>query len=207
MSRRSLPRCLLCVPWLAPFLAGGALAAPSSPVRILVDSPAPGATVAERVHQARVEGSAIAEGERPADYDVAIVIDVSWSTLYPSGVDVDGDGVVGVNPAEELIPPGTYPPDVHSTDPQDTVLHAETHAALALLESLDPRRVRVALITFGGEVDPITGERRSLDQQDAWLEVPLTDDFDEIRIALTGVLARGSHGATNFAAGEREGRR
>jgi hypothetical protein len=174
-------------------------------VRILVDSPAPGATVAERVHQARVEGSAIAEGERPADYDVAIVIDVSWSTLYPSGVDVDGDGVVGVNPAEELIPPGTYPPDVHSTDPQDTVLHAETNAALALLESLDPRRVRVALITFGGEVDPITGERRSLDQQDAWLEVPLTDDFNEIRIALTGVLARGSHGATNFAAGVRMG--
>jgi hypothetical protein len=186
-------------------VAAGALAASSAPVSIVVDSPAPGATVAARVHQARVEGSAFAEGEHPADYDVAIVIDISGSTLQASGVDVDGDGVVGVNPAEELIPPGTYPPDVHSTDPEDTVLHAEVAAARALLGSLDPRRVRVALITFGGEVDPVTGERRSLDQQDAWVEVALTDDFDAIRVSLNGVLARGAHGATNFAAGVRLG--
>ena len=85
MSRRSSPRRWLCLPWLVLCMAGGALAAPPAPVRILVDTPAPGATVAERVHQARVEGSAVAEGEQPADYDVAIVLDVSWSTLYPSG--------------------------------------------------------------------------------------------------------------------------
>jgi hypothetical protein len=172
-------------------------------VRILVESPAPGARVAERVHQARIQGSALAEGERPADYDVALVVDVSFSTKAASGVDVDRDGVVGVNPTQELIAPGTYPEGVLSTDPEDTILHAEIAAARALLDSLDPRRVRVALLTFGGEVDPTTGERRSLDQQDAWLEVPLSADFERVRQALTGVLARGSHGATNFAAGVR----
>jgi hypothetical protein len=172
-------------------------------VRILVESPAPGARVAERVHQARIQGSALAEGERPADYDVMLVVDVSHSTIQASGADVDGDGVVGVNPTQELIPPGTYPDGVLSTDPEDTILHAEIAAARALLDSLDPRRVRVALLTFGGEVDPTTGARRSLDQQDAWLEVPLTDDFDRVRFALAGVLARGAHGATNFAAGVR----
>lgn len=203
MIRSVLPRLLLC--GLAPFVAGDTLAVSGEAVRILVDSPAPGMTVAERVHQARIEGSAVAEGERPADYDVVIGIDVSASTRAASDVDVDGDGVVGVNPHMELIPPGTYPPDVLSTDPEDTTLHAEVAAARALLDSLDPRRVRVALITFAGEVDPVTGERRSLEQQDAWLEVPLTADFDRIRLALTGVLARGAHGATNFAAGVRLG--
>ncbi|MEN8185426.1 MAG: vWA domain-containing protein, partial [Myxococcota bacterium] len=120
-------------------------------------------------------------------------------------VDVDGAGVVGVNPHLELMIPGTSPPEVLSTDAEDTILHAEVAAARALLDSLDPRRVRVALITFAGEVDPVTGERRSLDQQDAWLEVPLTSDLARVRTALTGVLARGSHGATNYAAGIRLG--
>ncbi len=185
--------------------ASGASAATGAPVRILVESPTPGATVSDQVHQARVQGSALAEGDRPLDYDVIIVIDVSQSTKAASGVDVDGDGVVGVNPRNELLPPGTFPPDVLSTDPEDTVLHAEIAAARALLDSLDPRRVHVALASFSGEVDPVTGERASLDQQDAWLEVALSADFDHVRGALGAILARGSHGATNFAAGVRLG--
>lgn len=185
--------------------ASGASAATGAPVRILVDSPAPGATVSDQVHQARVQGSALAQGDRPLAYDVLIVLDVSQSTKAASGADVDGDGVVGVNPRNELLPPGTFPPEVLSTDPEDTVLHAEIAAARALLESLDPRRVHVALASFSGEVDPVTGERASLDQQDAWLEVALSADFDRVRGALGAILARGSHGATNFAAGVRLG--
>lgn len=185
--------------WAAP----PASASTGAPVQILLDSPSPGSTVAGRVHQAKIEGSAAAEGERPADYDVMIAIDVSHSTKTASGVDVDGDGMVGVNPHMELLPPGAYDPSVLSTDPEDSILHAEIAAARELLASLDPKRVRVGLITFAGETDPATGERRTLDQQDAWLEVPLTNDFDRVRVALNGVLARGPRGATNFAAGIR----
>jgi Mg-chelatase subunit ChlD len=186
-------------------LSGAARAATDAPVQILVESPRPGAVVSDRVHQARIEGSARAEGERPLAFDVLLVIDVSGSTKTASGVDVDGDGMVGVNPQLELLPPGTFPPDVLSTDPEDTILNAEIAAARALLESLDPRRVRVGLATFAGEMNPVTGERVRLDQQDAWLEVPLTSDFDRVRRALGAVLARGSNGGTNFAAGVRLG--
>jgi hypothetical protein len=61
--------------------------------------------------------------------------------------------------------------------------------------------VRVGLITFSGEVDAITGQRRSLEQQDAWLEVPLTSDSGSVLRAVDAVVARGASGATNFAAG------
>ncbi len=183
--------------------ASGTRAKSTTGVRIVIESPTPGATVENRVHQAPVQGSAVAEGERPADYDVMLALDVSQSTRTASGVDVDGDGVVGVNPRLELLPPGAYPDDVYSTDPEDTILHAEVAAARALLDSLDRRRIRIGLLTFAGEVDRRSGERRALDQQDAWLEVPLTDDFDRVRRALDAVLARGPRGATNFAAGVR----
>jgi hypothetical protein len=175
----------------------------ASPVRVVVDTPRHGERVENRVDQAPVRGAAVAEGERPADFDVMIVIDVSRSTRNASGVDIDGDGEVGVNPHDELMPPGLYDPEVVSTDPDDTILHAEAAAAKALLASLDPRRVRVGLITFGGEVDPRTFERRSLDQADAWLEVPLTPDYAQVDRAVDGIVARGPSGATNFAAGIR----
>ncbi len=91
-----------------------------------------------------------------------VVIDVSGSTESPSGADVDGDGEIGVDPALELLPPGAFPEGMRSTDPDDSILHAEAQAARALVKGLDPRRVRVGLVTFAGEVDPTTGQRRSL---------------------------------------------
>lgn len=175
----------------------------STQVEISVQTPAPGEVVRNEVHMAPIRGQAMAEGEGTADFDVMIAIDVSNSTRAASGIDVDGDGDVGFNPQLELLPPGTFPDDVLSTDPGDTILAAQIAAARALLESLDPRRVRVGLLTFGGEVNPSTGERLRTDQQDAWLEVPLTTDYDRVRRALVGVLARGHGGATNFAAGIR----
>ncbi|HUG37945.1 MAG TPA: vWA domain-containing protein, partial [Candidatus Limnocylindrales bacterium] len=174
-------------------------------VRVVVDSPAPGQVLQSQIHQARIDGSAFAEGDGPDAFDLMIGIDVSYSTRAASGVDVDGDGVVGVNPRLELFPPGTFAPEVMSTDPDDSILHAEVAAARALLDSLDPRRVRVGVFTFAGEVDPTTGMRRRVDQEDAWLEVPLTDDYDLVRRAFQAILARGASGATNFAAGIRLG--
>jgi len=174
-------------------------------VRVVIESPRPGARVENKVDQAPLQGMAIAKGEQPSDFDVMIVMDVSKSTTAASGVDVDGDGEVGVDPELELLPPGAYPAGTRNTDPGDSILHAEAMAARALVKGLDPRRVRVGLITFAGEVDPTTGERRSPTQQDAWVEVPLTGDVAQVSNAIEAVLARGASGATDFAAGIRLG--
>jgi hypothetical protein len=187
------------------FVATGARAAgdAGTPVKIQVETPKTGDVVRNKVHLAPVRGNAVAQGDTASDFDVMIVIDISASTKVASGVDVDGDGHVGLNPQLELLPPGAYSEDVLSTDPEDSVLAAQIAAARMLLENLDSRRVRVGLISFGGEVDPQTGERLRPDQKDAWVEVPFTHDYDRVRRALVGVQARGARGATNFAAGVR----
>jgi len=195
--------------WIALVGLGGeawatpAAAAAPSPVRIQIEAPEAGQPVRNKVHQAPIRGSASTEGSGSSYFDVMIVFDVSGSTKSASGVDVDGDGEVGINPHMELLPPGTYPPDVLSTDPGDTILAAEVAAAEALLASLDPQRVRVGVISFSGEMDPVSGRRLSYDQQDAWVEMPLTQEFHRVATVLPGILARGPHGGTNFAAGVR----
>jgi hypothetical protein len=179
------------------------LATSAQNVRVVVESPRSGEHVENKVDQAPVRGTAVAKGEQPSDFDVMVVMDVSKSTTAASGVDVDGDGQIGVDPELELLPPGAYSPDVRNTDPDDSILHAEAAAARALVGGLDPRRVRVGLVTFAGEVDPMTGERRSPAQQDAWVEVPLTGDVAQVTQAVDAVLARGASGATDMAAGVR----
>jgi hypothetical protein len=108
-----------------------------------------------------------------------------------------------VDPYNELLPPGALDKNIRSTDPEDTVLQAQVLAARSLLAGLDPRRVRVGLATFAGEINELTGERKTIDQQDAWLQLALTHDYAAIERALGAVLARGPYGATNFAAGLR----
>jgi Mg-chelatase subunit ChlD len=178
--------------------------AEETPVRILIESPQPGEPVRNKVHQAPIRGSAVSEGQKPAEFDVMLVIDVSGSTSHPSGIDVDGDGETGFNPEYELMDPSLYPPGTTNTDPGDSVLAAEIAAADALIGSLEEGgRIRVGVITFSGDMDPTTGKRRRYDQQDAWLEVPLTHDFDQARARLPTILVRGPNGGTNFAAGIR----
>ena len=182
----------------------GATSDDSAPVRILIESPQPGEPVRNKVHQAPIRGNAIAEGERPATFDVMVVLDISGSTEHPSGVDVDGDGDIGINPHMELLPAGMYPEGLKNTDPGDSVLAAEVAAADALVSSLEEGgRIRVGIITFSGEMNPDTGRRKSYDQQDAWVEVPLTHDFAAVRARLPAILARGPYGGTDFAAGLR----
>jgi hypothetical protein len=181
------------------------VAADTGEVRVSVSSPAPGGKLRDYLHQARIEGSALADGGGPDQFDVMLVLDVSDSTKAASGADVDRDGLVGVDPHNELLPPGAFAPDVFSTDLGDTVLQAQVLAARTLLQGLDARRVRVGLVTFAGEVNRATGERKSIEQQDAWLQLPLTNDYAAIDRALVSVLARGPNGATNFAAGIRLG--
>ncbi len=174
-------------------------------VRVVLRSPRSGETIENRVHLAPLEGSALAPGERPSRYDVMIVLDVSFSTRCASGIDVNGDGRTGLNPQLELLPPGTYPDDSCNSEPADSVLAAEVAGARRLVETLDPGRVRVGLITFSGDVNKETGGRLDPNQSDAWLQVPLTDDPLLVQRALDTVLTRGPHGATNFSAGIRRG--
>jgi Mg-chelatase subunit ChlD len=174
-----------------------------SAVRIVIDEPKRGDPVRNSVHQAPIRGNAFTQGRQRLAIDVMIAIDISGSTRAASGADVDGDGEIGFNPQQEQVPPGLYPPDTRSTDPQDTILAAEISAADALLQNLDPTHLRVAVLSFGGEINPATHRQASYGQQDAWVEVPLTSDFDQVRRALQNILARGPRGGTNFAAGIR----
>jgi len=192
--------------WALAVPAGSAAQGVPDAVGVQITSPGAGATVANNLHHARITGEALAHGAGARLYDVMLVIDVSHSTRAASGSDVDGDGMVGVNPnvgTALKLPPGAVPRDVLSTDPQDTVLHAQAQAARALLADLDPRRVRVGIITFSGEVNPTTGERLAIDQQDARVEAPLTADYAALERTLRAIVARGPHGATNYAAGIR----
>ncbi|MCS5634967.1 MAG: VWA domain-containing protein, partial [Myxococcota bacterium] len=173
--------------------------AKASPVRVVVTSPEAGEVVRSRLTMAPVRGRAESGSERN-DFDVMIVIDVSHSTRYASGIDVDEDGEIGLNPQQELVLPGQYPEDMVCSDPDDTILAAEIRATRSLLEILDPQRTQVGIIVFSGQVDPETGERRGADQRDAFVKVPLTRDFTRIEAALTEIWAEGSSGATNFAA-------
>jgi hypothetical protein len=181
-------------------LAGGAEGAA---IDLRVESPANGGVVEAQLFMAEIEGLASAAGADAQGYDVMIVMDVSKSTEAASGADVDEDGNLGEDPHLGLYVPGEYPDEVRSTDPEDTILHAEARAANTLLDGLDPKRVRVGLVSFSGEVDPATGRQKSPDQRDATLQVPLTPDYGKVREALRRVLARGPNGATNFAAGLR----
>jgi len=186
-----------------------ALAVPALPsasragVAIRVANPVDGSVVESELHMAELDGLASAQGEGAHGYDVMIVLDISKSTETASGADVNENGIVGEDPHLGLYAPGEYADDVYSTDPEDSILHAEVKAARTLIDGLDPQRVRVGLVTFSGDVDPETGRQVRPDQRDAWLQVPLTQNFAQVKAALARVLAEGPHGATDFAAGIR----
>jgi Mg-chelatase subunit ChlD len=177
--------------------------AATSPVRISIEDSTSGEPIRNTVHQAPIRGSASAEQGRSKGVDVLIVIDVSGSTREPSGVDVNGNGQVGFDPRQERVPPGTYPPGTSNTDPGDSILAAEIAAADALIQNLDPTTLRVGVLSFAGEVNPLTLQQEVYGQQDAWVEASLTSDFLQVRRALQNILMRGPRGGTNFAAGVR----
>lgn len=173
--------------------------APVAPgVRVQIQSPAEGEIVRGRFDLAPFAGVASA-GERPSDFDVMLVIDASASTRYPSGVDVDADGVLGRR--EPPLVRGL--PEVACSDPGDTVLAAEIAAARALIDELDPQRIRLGVIGFSGLADP-TGEAAKPDSvKDALLHQPLTDDPALVRAALERIAESGPRGGTNMAHGVR----
>ena len=168
------------------------LGAVVEPVRIRVEEPAPHSLVTAPEPVVTVRGSARGAPGQTPPLDLVLVLDVSRSTRLASGSDVDGDGETG-EPLGRL----------GSTDPEDTVLHAEVAAARALLAGLPPRGVRLGLVTFSGASDRRTGLRLDPDQSDAWLRAPVGADRSHVAAALERILEEGPHGATNFEAGIR----
>lgn len=102
----------------------------------------------------------------PIRHDVVIAIDVSGSTLYASGADVDGDGELGkIRRRYETW--RTFNPRHLSSDDGDTVLAAEVLAARRLVELLDPERTRIGLVGFSDRariMAPLGSERARLEQ-------------------------------------------
>jgi hypothetical protein len=166
--------------WLLPTLlasgAGVSVGSEGTP-SIEISSPVENAEIAGPVNLIEVSG--LASPGAFARHDLVVVVDVSSSTLLPSGVDVNGNGRVG-----RLIPGFTFGP---STDPGDSVRAAEFLAAHRLLDAVDPRRTRVGLVVFEGRV------RRSL---------PVSAPREEVEAAIESYQRSGPElgGATNFAA-------
>ncbi|MGH0031518.1 MAG: aspartyl protease family protein, partial [Myxococcota bacterium] len=145
-------------------------------------APAPGLRVAGPVGWVEVGGWA-GVGD-PVRHDVVLVIDVSGSTAYASGSDVDGDGRLGRRSrnAEDWR---RFNPRHLSSDPGDTVLAAELLATRRLVERLDPDRTRIGLVAFSSG---------------AHVLAPLGSDAQRIDRALTDLEQAFGSGSTDLAA-------
>jgi hypothetical protein len=193
--RKTAAAALVLAPLAAVTAPAPARAQDATGVRIDIRTPRPGETLRNKTDMAPLAGIAIA-GERPTAFDVVVVLDVSGSAAYPSGIDVDGDGTIG----ETRRSPISTEPDVPNTDPDDSILAAEVAAARTLLDGLDPARVHVGVVSFSGEIDQTTGRRLGR-SDDALLEQAVTPDYGAVRRALEAVLLRGANGGTNMEAG------
>jgi hypothetical protein len=133
-------------------------------------------------------------GRVPA-LDVAIAIDGSRSTRYPSGVDIDGNGRVGAFENSVM------------TDPADSLLAAQVTAVRSLLRNVDWRDARFSIVVFYGRLEQPAIEQPGIVVADqAVIAAPLTHvttDLPALESALDRVLARGSFGTTQFSAGMR----
>jgi hypothetical protein len=139
--------------------------------------------------------------------DLALAVDVSGSARAASGIDVDGDGVAGVNPRLDPGLASEYPAEVLSTDPGDSVLAAQLAALRALLARLraGAADVRLAVVAFSGHADPETGLQTGPPEQNAELLAPL-GGLEAAEAALDAIAGRGAAGGTDFSAAIRTAR-
>lgn len=119
-------------------------------------------------------------------HDVMVVVDVSGSTAYASGVDVDGDGKLG-KARRRVDQWRTFNPRHYSSDPGDTVLAAELLATRRLIELLDPVRTRVGLVSFADGATllaPVGSDGEALDEGLAVLEENFGSGYTNLSAAL-----------------------
>lgn len=87
----------------------------------------------------------VGAGPRPAS-NVVVLIDLSRSTLLPSGFDVDLDGEIGET--KRKTRGSRYLTNHYSTDPDDTIARANLLAAEMLIRALARSEARVGLVAF-----------------------------------------------------------
>ena len=109
------------------------------------EAPDPWERVREPVGLVEVRG--FAGTGIPGNHDVVLLIDRSGSTWAPTGIDVDGDRIVGETFHVEIVP---GQPIHHLTDPDDSIASAQLTAARRLIERLDSETTRMGIVSFDG---------------------------------------------------------
>jgi hypothetical protein len=174
-------------------------AAAAEPPALRLDAPAQNATT----HLPLIEVAGGAGRGASAGWDLAIVLDLSESTLHPSGLDLDGDGPNGkTDPAlaERFVPSGFAGPGMKQRlaqpgfDFEDTILAAELEAASALVARVTGPRLRTGLVGFSDRAQVLA----PLGSSPAALQRAL----DELRTHL-GEHLRGTHYAAAIEAAHR----
>jgi hypothetical protein len=167
-------------------------------IELTVEYPPDDSVVNQSACGVFVAGRALAVQSETPRLDIVIVLDTSRSTSEPTGVDLDGDGVVG-----EPVLAREGPIFIErNSDPDDSVLAAEVAAARLILRGLDPRRTRLSVVTFAGEAaDARRPQGAHPSSQPATTAAPLTSDHTRVDLALADVLAREPTGNTHMAAG------
>ena len=181
-------------------------------VRVQIEYPPNGAVVENSICGSFIAGRASGGTSEVAGltqfgelrrFDVIFVLDVSGSTFEPTGVDVNGNGIVGASKHS----PGSML-TIEFTDPGDSILAAEVAAARLLLQKFDRRSTRVGLVTFGGATRP-SGFLERFSRAPVYAETrkPLTDSYEQIDRILDDVLALNpiEGGGTHMAAGLDQG--
>jgi hypothetical protein len=168
---------------LAAACAFASVARAETPARLRVDAPAADATTTGAWIEVRGQAAA----RELAAHDLVLVLDLSDSSLLPSGWDVDGDGTGGAtDPAllAALEAKPDVPPSVltrlRESDFDDTVLAATLVAARALLDRLDDR-YRVGIVVFSDRARMVAPLGASRDALERAFEEIRTSFFRELR--------------------------
>ena len=137
-------RCPLFLLTLVTALVTSPLSASVEKIWLEIEEPHDQALVREPYPFVEIRGWA-GTGIR-GDHDVVLVLDRSGSTFEASGIDIDGDGIVGRNRIIEG--PGGFR-QLLVSDPGDSIARALTQAARRLIDRMNPETTRMGLVTFG----------------------------------------------------------
>jgi hypothetical protein len=134
---------------------------------------------------------------------LVVAVEMSGVTRLPSGFDVDGDGAVGLD-NQGWLPRSAK--ETWSSDPEDSVLHAQLAAVRALLADPGLAGTAVGLVAWAGNVDP-RGLPRGERVDDALVLTRVLPRHALVADELERIQKRGSRGGANLAAAIQQGAR
>jgi hypothetical protein len=135
--------------WPAPVNASPAPAEPKAPW-LALDAPSDGASLVAVVPLVEVRGHAGLGLHGPQD--VVLTLDSSGSVFTASGIDLDGDGITGIDRCDLATNSCDARYLEHwTTDFDDVLIKVELDAARHLIAQLDPNTTRMGIVTFGGD--------------------------------------------------------